>query len=523
MPKGGPDPTAALAAQLAGKVRCRCCSSSASLTIRAEQDPATASSSRFHEGLDSSPSPTSAIPPRLQSRFSDATVETLSSDRTIDGAAPLDLEDQRAVAPVPLFREGSYLEDQDDKDSPRHNHKIAPEALAATTAVAAVPGFAKADPNSSVFQDFAHLSQPPVAAPVAEADPRELAQAQQQQAEEEKRGISPGMAGVGAGAAGLAGGGLAAAYIAEHRDGDSSAAALPHSPKHLNLRDQLGANDYSPSTPSSTRAMKGSPTASGAATPAMYAEQGAYTPPMRDQQEGFIATPYAAQSDYYAGNRDHQQTFSPQQQQAYPQEQAYPQQQQQGYGSEHGHHSEHGSDATSRMFHQQHHVGEVKEVDRSPHMGIATVQDTDGRHKLHKAHDADKTYDPEQGMSIAQQRHLEALNPVEKSPHMKIATRKDSIGHKKLHKKSLGDPLAEHQQQHQQFQQQHSQGSSPVIGGYEGSGSPARRSSIGSGSNSPRGSQGEGIWNGAVANVSGWSALAAILEADAPSLAGRQR
>lgn len=465
--------------------------------LESRQDP---SSSRFVEGLDS-PQPASAIPPRLTSRFSDATVDTIS-DRTIDGDnAPLDLADQRAVAPVPLFREGSYLNDQEDRDNPRRNHKISPEALAATAAVGAVPGFVHADPSSTAFQDFAHLSQPPttqaaVAAPV-DADPRELAQAQEMEKEEQHpHGVSAGtMAGVGAGAGA---GGLAAAYVAEHRN-DSSAGGLPTSPKHLNLRQQLGEGDYSPSTPSSTRAIKGSPTNSGAATPASFTQQGQYTPPMREQQAGFMAAaPYADQSDYYAGTKDHQQTFSPQQQQ---QEQSYPHEQ--------------SSDDASRQYQQsvmgqQSQYGDnVKEVERTPHMGIATVKDQDGRHRLHKG-SADHTIDPEQGLTpeqIRHQEHLASLAPVERSPHMKIATRKDSIGHKKLHKKSLGDPTA-----HLDRDGIHSQGGSPVLE-EGGSGSPARRTSIGSGSNSsPRATQGEGMWNSAVANVSRSSLLAGPLE-----------
>lgn len=273
--------------------------------------------------------------------------------------------------------------------------------------------------------------------------------------DEQTDGYSKGALAAGALGGGAVGGGLAAAYAAEHEaqrtppsstpalDGNDSrvataagagvgagagAAALPHSPKHHNLRDQLGeGTEYSPSTPSSTRAMKGSPTHTGATTPASFTRQGEYTPPMREQAAFLGDTQGSNQGDYYAGNKDHESTFSSQ----------TPRQQ------------------TAETAHQP---------------------------------DEQSSFDAQQQYQQQQQFH-----PVERSPHMKIATRKDSIGHNRLHKKSLGDPSQQQQQQQRR----------PVLaaGGEHGANSPASAGSPLS-SASPKTSEGEGIWNGAVANVS---------------------
>lgn len=368
---------------------------------------------------------------------------------------------------MPLFRQGSYLGDDSNK-TPESN-RIEPEALAATAAVASVPGFVHSNNESSAFQDFAHLSQPegsPSTSALATPSGSEATTPAAVVAEDDPHSFNKGAVAAGVGA-GAVGGGLAAHYVAQHEGqatppptsslgaagtptAGESAGALPHSPKHLNLREQLGigaGNDNAPSTPSSTRAIKGSPTHTGATTPASFSQGGEYTPPM-SEQAAFVATPYAAQQDYYAGTKDHQQTFSPTRQ---PEEQS--------------------------------------------------------------SYDAQEQYQQQE----EQQQHY---NPVERSPHMKIATRKDSIGHKRLHKKSLGDPTTQQQPPQQQPAR------SPVLagaaGGEFGAHSPARTGSpLGSGS--PRATEGEGIWNGAVANVSSYPfAERGLLQADALPLARAQ-
>lgn len=367
--------------------------------------------SRFYEGA-------ALNKPGLQSRFSDATVDTMATiDANESNSAALGdvYDDQRAYAPVPHLQQrfvAGELSRDGDSDTPKSavlsnshsasgtdpvsgvatavpSHQLEP--VPAAVAIANVEGLRPDAQGSSAsaYEDFAHLSTAPASG--STAAPASLGAGagaldsttgtahpvtSQQQEAEHQHSRAPLAAAAGLGAAGLGAGGLAAAYKSEH----------PGQPQ--------------PGTQESARALDGPQGAAG--VPLQHSD--AHVQGQREGQ-GYASVAGAAAAGGATGLAG---------QQLYSQQHQQPQDLQQ-HDAEYQQHQQHS---------QPTHLGqgsprEHGEYDEGDYSDDENALDDEGRSRDHPHY-----------------------NPIKKSPHMKIATRKDSIGHNRLHRKSLREPTA---------------------------------------------------------------------------------
>lgn len=309
---------------------------------------------------------TAAVPPRLVSRFSDATTNTLGANST-----PAETPGATAVVADPFEEQRVVAAADPLGDEPSRAGKIDPATLVTPTVAGSLVGFQALGDGSKptvAMEDFAHLSQQ-TRSPVSDAGSTPTIGAARDGREDYKTAAV-----VGAGGAGLGLGALAA------HEQQQPISAIPIRPQFQD----------SPSTPSSTRAIKGSPV--GTPAPASYVDSSPTTAVSRYREE--LPAPVNERSSHDA----------------------------------------------------QREVGAASSPPRSPVEHVNS-----------------------------------AGNPVVLSPHMKIAKREDGSGHNRLHKKGADK---RHDKQHHA-----SPGSSPRISG--------EHQRMGS----PRGNQGEAIWNGSVAHV----------------------